>query len=62
MSEQHEHRWKKCAWICWDDWYESRRYYPPSKLIPVEVCEVAGCGLIRVPPENLKKITEKGRT
>ena len=54
-----EHRWKRCAWISWDDSFEVPNYYPPSKLIPVEVS--ADCGLIRVPPENLEHAL-KGRT
>jgi len=50
----HVHDWKPCAWITWDDSYEVPNYYPPSKLIRVHVC--SGCGLIRVPPDNLESV------
>jgi len=55
----YEHDWSPCAWIVWDNHWEVPEYYPPNRYIRVEVCK--RCGLIRVPPEDLKQVVEEGR-
>jgi len=53
------HDWKPSAWIIWDDNLEVPDYYPPAMAVRVEVC--SRCGFLRVPPESLKEVVEKGR-
>ena len=59
VRAEHEHKWDKSPfYLPCSKTFEEPEFYPPSSLMPVELCT---CGLIRIDPKTAAMLVGKSR-